>query len=71
MNCYYCGWRNGHHDPNCPNVAKDPLHIWEEGYADGRIGTEPTNTGKVYRLGYGRGIVALESYENGYDPRFD
>ena len=73
--CYYCAWRNGHHDPHCPQRQLHSetvfvLHktLWEAGYKKGRGGQEPTNDDPVYMLGYGRGVVALEEAENGFDP---
>lgn len=86
MNCRYCNWRDGHHDPKCPELAQEgsierKLYMvsWEDGYRDGRAGTEKffqypstpkeehdqTLTEAAYLLGYGRGEVALEEAENG------
>ncbi len=42
--------------------------LWHEGWNDGRQGRDPQRDEPVYRLGYTRGQVALEEYENGYDP---
>jgi len=65
MDCYYCGWKNGHHDPNCPQEKNND---WEQGYSDGRAGLPNQRDDPVYLLGYGRGVVALEEAENGFDP---
>lgn len=44
------------------------VRVWNEGWTDGRRGCDPQQDNLVYQLGYSRGQVALEEYENGYDP---
>lgn len=71
--CYYCKWRNGHHDPDCPNLtpANSPERkLYEKGWEDGRQAKPETSDHPAYKLGYGNGMCALEEYENGFDPRF-
>ena len=79
MQCVYCGWRRGGHDPQCPNAMSQGSVERETALADfrrgrdhGRGGKEPEpNSNPAYMLGWGQGVVALEEAENGYDPRFD
>lgn len=69
MDCYYCGWKNGYHNPHCP---KENNPTWNSGNNDGSSGKEPKQIDdKVYMLGWSRGVIALEERQNGYDPRFD
>lgn len=63
--CYFCGWREGKHDPYCPR--KETVE-WKEGKSDGRSGKDAAHRGPVYQLGFGRGVVAREEAENGFDP---
>lgn len=75
--CCYCRFGAGKHDVACPasmsGDAKVQAHkTWDAGYRTGRSGKpKPTDASATYSLGYGRGVVALEEYENGHDPRFD
>ena len=68
MDCFYCGWYDNNHAPNCP---KKSTPEFQRGYEDGRynkiVGFDPSKTD--YNFGYSRGIIALENSENGYDPR--
>jgi hypothetical protein len=64
MRCHYCAWQNDSHDPDCPKQGSPEMEIWRRGYRAGRSGKEPDQTGKVYRMGWNRGNVALESFEN-------
>lgn len=82
--CSLCGWGGGLHDLHCPDnkethtvlcdgewvikfVPAEKI-LWHEGWVDGRAGRDPQKDEPVYLLGYSRGQVALEEYENGYDP---
>ena len=73
--CHYCGYGEPGHDKACPESmsgeAKIRAHkVWEAGYQMARSGRQnPTDPSATYSLGYGRGVVALEEAENGYDPR--
>ena len=74
--CHYCGYGEPGHNVACPDsmmtaAAKAVAHkSWEAGYQDGRSGKPMrTDASATYSLGYGRGVVALEEAENGYDPR--
>lgn len=76
MRCSRCAWEQGH-DPSCPEQIQDValkeavLRDYDEGYRAGRSGLEIRSNKGPYKLGWGRGVVALEEAENGYDPRFD
>lgn len=78
MNCLFCGWSRAHecHDISCPERAssedkKQVLADNQRGYRDGRYGLDLSDKENMaYRLGWCRGVVALEEYENGHDPRF-
>ena len=75
MKCYMCNWEC-FHDTRCPEAAPPNLKAgqrleYQQGYRAGRSGNgigEGSVTG-AYTMGYGRGVVALEEAENGYDPR--
>ncbi|TSC84313.1 MAG: hypothetical protein G01um101413_608 [Parcubacteria group bacterium Gr01-1014_13] len=75
--CPYCSYGEPGHDKACPESMSGQAKVLAQkscqaGYRQGRSGKpEPTDASASYSLGYGRGIVALEEAENGYDPRFD
>ncbi|HEY0908543.1 MAG TPA: hypothetical protein VGE35_04340 [Candidatus Paceibacterota bacterium] len=70
--CSYCGWHQGRHDTGCPvSPAHDEVKMrkWKCGYEDGSSGKDYWSSDPSYRIGMGRGIVALETRENEVDPR--
>jgi hypothetical protein len=78
--CHYCGYGEGGHDKACPESMTGEAKIvadksWEAGYRVGRStgdeDEEPAEVSATFSLGYGRGIVAKEEAENGFDPRFE
>jgi hypothetical protein len=75
--CCLCGWYDKGHDKACPELAipedrKKALSDNQRGYKDGRFGLELSDRETPsYRLGWRRGVVALEEAENGHDPRVD
>ncbi len=79
-----CGWYapgdgvgRESHDPACPEIQPAGLKVSsrvdnQRGFRDGRSGRDADSLGSAfYRLGYNRGVVALEEAENGHDIRFD
>lgn len=75
--CPLCRWANGHHDAACPEEAhigdRPGLRIiYSNGYESGRSGrTLLDRANRTFRLGWTHGVIALEAYENGHDPRFE
>ena len=73
MDCHYCGWSGGKHDPACPaecppDVSQRRRAYWEIGKADGRTGKPCAFDNPSYRLGYNQGVIALEESGNGFNP---
>jgi hypothetical protein len=75
MKCFMCAWER-FHDTRCPEAQPPNFKAGaylerSRGYQAGRsgegIGDGPNEPS--YVLGYGRGVVALEEAENGFDPR--
>lgn len=72
MSCYYCAWGRSHslHCPESKTRAEKDKAIadFRDGYQHGRRGDEAARgTGTpVFNLGFQRGTVALEEYDNGY-----
>lgn len=69
MQCHYCGYRNGGHDSLCPKPGTPEMAEWDRGWREGRRGKEsPTGASKLFKMGWGRGNIALEESQNGFDP---
>ena len=74
MKCVYCAWEQSH-DSNCPEsqalkIQGNARLEYNKGYRLGRAGENcPPSMSGIYRLGYQRGVVALEEAENGHDGR--
>ena len=72
MSCSYCGRREGSHDQACPDNTgslfdKKKMRFWNLGWDEGRVGNKCLSGDPSFILGYDRGIIALESFENGFD----
>lgn len=64
--CFYCGHRNGAHDPHCPHDNEDAIMLFYRGKDEGRCGaTEPSSDDKTFELGFFMGVKSMEEIMNG------
>ena len=64
--CSWCGYLNRDHSRSCPRNAEPgsiELTAWWRGQRDGRVGLEMQEHGRVYRLGWLRGLASAEDRE--------
>lgn len=72
--CRTCDWKNGLHDPACPELPglssteeSEALREYNAGWGSGRRGDEAPKKDEVhpsYYLGFLKGYVSLEVAEN-------
>lgn len=77
--CDRCGYREGGHHKDCPEVLgngpekREAIASCQRGWTDGRaanrLAAEPQNP--CYMLGWHRGVKAAAKADNSYDSRFD
>ena len=72
--CAFCSYGSGSHDPNCPNRPgvknqRAALQSWHRGFADGRNARPRTEQDPMYMMGWLKGEIALETYENSESDR--
>ena len=77
--CFYCERSiehpNDDHSDDCPQIQanqKTAHAEYNRGWDLGRSGKScPAYVSPTFLLGYGNGVCALESAQNGYDSKFN